>query len=152
VTHSGISVCFNTVAEFITMQYIMRSVGKLKAHVQLLLVGGLYLLSTSMMLFIPGILTLYVAFFINGVAYGIMMPARRQFVCENVPDNLLNRMQGIGDMAYTNAGGLISSRLAGGIIDGRGVGALLGLSLTLEAISFAMMTSFSKLRKRADAQ
>ena len=149
VSHSGISVCFNTIAEFVAMQYIMRSVGKLKAHIQLLMVGALYLISTAMMLLIPGILTLYVAFFINGVAYGIMMPARRQFVCENVPDNLLNRMQGIGDMAYTNAGGLISSRLAGGIIDGRGVGALLGLSLTLEAISFGMMTTFGKLQKKS---
>ncbi len=149
VAHSGISVCFNTVAEFVTMQYIMRRVGQLKAHIQLLLVGGLYLLSTTMMLLIPGIFTLYIAFAINGVAYGIMMPARRQFVCENVPDNLLNRMQGIGDMAYTNAGGLISSRLAGGIIDGRGVGALLGLSLTLEAVSFALMTTFGRLQKKS---
>ena len=119
---------------------------------RLLLAGCLYFISTAIIFAVPSIVALYVAFFINGVAYGIILPARRQFVNETAPGPLLNRMHGLSDIAYISAGGLIGNQCSGMVIDKWGVSVMVAISLTLEAVSFALMTTFKRLQRKKTSQ
>lgn len=144
VTHSGIAVSCNTIAEFLTMRYGVVILRKISAQKKLLISGALYLCSTMVIFLIPNVFVLYAAFFVNGVAYGIILPARRQFINETAPEELLNRLHGVSDIAYTNTGGLLGNLMSGQVLDMWGVRVMVGISWALEAISFAMITAFRK--------
>ena len=148
VTHQGVAIAFNTIAEFLTMQFFMRGLKKLSASRQLLFSGFLYVLSVAMIFLFKSIPALYAAFFINGVGYGVLLPARRQFINETVPENLLNRMHGVGDMAYNSLGGLVGNQCFGGIVDRRGVSFVVMLSLILDAASFGLLTLFGPMQRK----
>ncbi len=148
VANQGIAISCNTIAEFITMQFIMRALGRISARRKLLLAGMLYIVSTTMILTLSSIYALYVAFFINGIAYGVILPSRRQFVNETAPGPLLNRMHGLSDIAYISAGGLIGNQCSGMVIDRWGVSVMVSISLALEAVAFALMTTFKRLMKK----
>ncbi len=152
VANQGIAISCNTIAEFITMQFIMRALSRVSARRKLLLAGMLYIVSTTMILTLFNIYALYVAFFINGIAYGVILPSRRQFVNETAPGPLLNRMHGLSDIAYISAGGLIGNQCSGIVIDKWGVSVMVAISLTLEAVSFALMTTFKRLQKKKTSQ
>ena len=147
VTHSGIAVSCNTIAEFLTMRYGAAILRMLSARKKLLLAGALYLGSTLVILLVPNVFALYLAFFVNGVAYGIILPSRRQFINETVPESLLNRLHGVSDIAYTNTGGLLGNLMSGRVLDTWGVQVMVGISWVLEAISFAIMTTFKRFMK-----
>ena len=147
VTHSGIAVSCNTIAEFLTMRYGAVILRTLSARKKLLLAGMLYLGSTLIILLVPNVFALYLAFFVNGVAYGIILPSRRQFINETVPESLLNRLHGVSDIAYTNTGGLLGNLMSGRVLDTWGVQVMVGISWALEAISVAIMTTFKRFMK-----
>lgn len=147
VAHSGIAISCNTVAEFLTMQFLMRALRRIPARKQLLLSGALYLLSTTAILTLPGIFPLYAAYFVNGIAYGMILPARRQFVNESTPEHLLNRMYGVADVAYISAGGLIGNQCSGVLIERMGVRFMVSVSLALEAVAFALLASMRRFQK-----
>ena len=148
VTHQGIAISFNTVAEFLTMRFFMRWISRASATRKLQFSGLLYLISVVMIVSFKSIPALYAAYFINGVSYGVLLPARRQFVNEMVPESLLNRMHGMGDMAYNSVGGLIGNKFSGTIIDQRGVGFMVMLSMLLDAVSFALLLTFGPIHRR----
>lgn len=148
VTHQGIAISFNTVAEFLTMCFLMKWISRASATRKLQLSGLLYLVSVIMIYSCKSIPALYVAYFINGVGYGVLLPARRQFINEMVPENLLNRMHGVGDMAHNSVGGLLGNKFSGSIIDQRGVGSMVMLSMILDAVSFAVMMTFGPVHRR----
>lgn len=147
VTHQGIAIAFNTIAEFLTMRFFVKWLRRYSASRQLQFAGLLYVVSTSMIFLFKSIPALYVAFFLNGVGYGVLLPARRQFISEAVPEDLLNRMHGVGDMAYNSIGGLVGNKCSGDIIDRMGVSFMVMLSLLLEAVSFAMLMLFGPVRR-----
>lgn len=148
VTHSGIAVSCNTIAEFMTMRFGGVILSRISARRKLLTAGILYLCSTLVILLVPNVFALYLAFFVNGVAYGIILPARRQFINETVPENLLNRLHGVSDIAYTNTGGLLGNLMSGRVLDTWGVQVMVGISWGLQAVSFAIMTTFKRFMKR----
>lgn len=148
VTHQGIAISFNTVAEFLTMRFFMKWISRASATRKLQLSGLLYLISVIMIFSFKSIPALYAAYFINGVGYGVLLPARRQFINEMVPEDLLNRMHGMGDMAYNSAGGLIGNKFSGAIIDQRGAGFMVLISMILDAVSFGVMLTFGPIHRR----
>lgn len=148
VTHQGVAIAFNTVAEFLTMRFFMKWIRTASSERQLQLAGLLYVVSTVMIFAFKSIPALYLAFFINGVGYGVLLPARRQFINEAVPETLLNRMHGVGDMAYSSLGGLVGNQFSGRIIDRMGVSFMVMISVILEAISFGLLLLFGPLRRR----
>ena len=148
VTHQGIAISFNTVAEFLTMCFFMKWISKASATRKLQLAGLLYLVSVIMIFSFKSIPALYVAYFINGVGYGVLLPARRQFINEMAPENLLNRMHGVGDMAHNSVGGLLGNKFSGTIIDQHGVGVMVLISMILDSISFAVMMTFGPVHRR----
>ena len=147
VTHQGIAISFNTVAEFLTMRFFMKWIKKFSATRQLQIAGLLYVVSTAMIFSFKSIPALYAAFFINGVGYGVLLPARRLFVSEMVPDTLHNRMHGVGDMAHNSFGGLLGNKFSGTVIDRMGVGTMVLISLILDCASFAAMLTFGPLQR-----
>ncbi len=148
VTHQGIAIAFNTVAEFLTMRFFMKWISRTSATRKLQLAGFLYLISVAMIFSFKSIPALYVAYFINGVGYGVLLPARRQFINEMVPENLLNRMHGMGDMAHNSAGGLLGNKFSGSIIDQRSVSFMVMISMILDAVSFACLMTFGPIHRR----
>ena len=148
VTHQGIAISFNTVAEFLTMRFFMKWINRASATRKLQLAGLLYLVSVVMIFSFKSIPALYVAYFINGVGYGVLLPARRQFINEMTPETLHNRMHGVGDMAHNSVGGLLGNKFSGGIIDQRGVGFMVLISMILDAVSFAVMMAFGPVHRR----
>lgn len=148
VANQGIAISFNTVAEFLTMRFFMKGISKAPSRRQLQFAGLLYVVSTVMIFAFKSIPALYLAFFINGVGYGVLLPARRQFINETVPETLLNRMHGVGDMAYNSLGGLVGNQFSGQIIDRMGVSFMVLISTILEAVSFVLLLLFGPLQRR----
>lgn len=139
VAHTGIATCFNTVAEFFMMRFGARALTRLSARRKLLLSSFLYLGSTVVMLLARSVPVLYLVFFVNGLAYGILLPARRQMIGETVPYGLLNRMHGVADLAYMNLGGLIGNQLGGFLIDSRGTSMMVTVSLVMQVLAIGML-------------
>ena len=148
VRNQGIAISFNTVAEFLTMRFFMKWIRKLSATRQMQFAGLLYVVSTAMIFAFRNIPALYIAFFLNGVGYGVLLPARRQFINETVPGSLLNRMHGVGDMAYSSLGGLAGNKFSGSIIDQMGVRVMVLISLILDSVSFAVMLTLGPVHRR----
>jgi len=148
VANQGVAICFNTVAEFLTMRFFMKWISKGSSSRQLQFAGLLYVVSTVMIFSFKSIPALYAAFFLNGVGYGVLLPARRQFISETVPEGLLNRMHGVGDMAYSSVGGLVGNQFSGRIIDQMGVPFMVLISAVLNSVSFALLLLFGPLRRR----
>ena len=139
VASMGIATSFNTVAEFLVMRF-PRPYMRFSARQRLIGAALLYVFSTAMMIFAGTVWLLYIAFFINGVAYGLMLPARRQFVTEVAPPEMQNRVQALGDMAYLDFGGLVGNQLSGVLIDSKGgVPMMVTVALAEEVASLAFM-------------
>ncbi|MBO4297575.1 MAG: MFS transporter [Clostridia bacterium] len=148
VTHTGIATAFNTVAEFVAMRY-PKPYSRFTAHQRLLGAGALYIASTVMMLIAGGVWMLYAASVVNGIAYGILLPARRQFVNEVTPPEAQNRAQGLGDMGYLNFGGLVGNQASGLIIDSLGVRVMLLVFLVVQTVGVTGLALLGKAAKRA---
>lgn len=147
VSAMGIATACNTVAEFLVMRY-PRPFSRLSAQRQILLAGGLYVGSTLLMIFAKSVWLLYVVYFFNGMGYGIILPARRRFVNEEVPQEAHNRVHCLGDMSYSNLGGLLGNRVGGMLIDFKGVRLMATVSLGLQSIGVVMIA----MLKRNSAQ
>ena len=147
VSAMGVATAFNTVAEFLVMRF-PRPYRNLTARHRMLLAGCVYIASTIMMGLAGSVWVLYIVYFLNGMGYGLILPARRQFVNEVAPENALNRVHSLGDMAYSNFGGLFGNQTAGLLIDSRGVRFMIGASVCIQVIGVAIMGTF----KRAIAQ
>ena len=57
-------------------------------------------------------------------------------------------MHGMGDMAHNSVGGLIGNKFSGSIIDQRGVGFMVLISMILDSVSFAVMMTFGPVHRR----
>lgn len=147
VAAMGIATACNTVAEFLVMRY-PKPFSRLSAQKQILLAGCLYLGSTLVMVFARNVWLLYAVYFFNGMGYGIILPARRRFVNEEVPPEALNRVHCLGDMSYSNLGGLLGNRVGGLLIDVRGVRLMAAVSLCLQGIGVAMIASLKRMSAR----
>lgn len=147
VAAMGIATACNTVAEFLVMRY-PKPFSRLSAQKQILLAGCLYLGSTLVMVFARNVWLLYAVYFFNGMGYGIILPARRRFVNEEVPPEALNRVHCLGDMSYSNLGGLLGNRVGGLLIDVRGVRLMAAVSICLQGIGVAMIASLKRMSAR----
>ena len=147
VASMGIATAFNTVAEFLVMRFVRPS-AQFSARQRLLLSCGLYAASTVMMVLSGTVWLLYLASFINGTAYGILLPARRQFVMETAPAEAQNRVHGLGDLAYLNFGGLVGNQVSGLLIDSKGVRFMLTVSLCVQMIGLAFMSRLKNALRR----
>ena len=140
VASMGIATAFNTAAEFLMMRFAGPALSRYSARGRMLGCCALYIGSTALMILSRTVWLLYLASFINGMAYGILLPARRQFVTEIVPEEAHNRVHGLGDMAYLNFGGLVGNQMSGILIDSKGVRFMLTVSLCIQAAGLAVMT------------
>jgi len=146
VTSMGVATSFNTVAEFIVMRY-PRPYMRFSARQRLMGAGALYVASTVAMVLAGSVWTLYLASFANGVAYGIFLPARRQFVTEIAPPETHNRVHGLGDMAYLNFGGLVGNQLSGLLIDAWGVRFMLMTAVCVQLIGMGLLAGLGRAMK-----
>ena len=147
VASTGIATAFNTVGEFIAMRY-PRLLGRFSARQKIMLAGALYLGSTLLMLAAGSVRMIFLASFINGLAYGVMLPARRQMVNETAPENMLNRVHGMGDMAYSNFGGLVGNQMSGLLIDLKGVRLMLAVSVAIQALGLLIIATFKRAMRQ----
>ena len=150
VAHAGVATSFNTLAEFIVMRFFT-PILRVPSSKRMLLSSALYVISTIMMILTPSPWLLYAASFINGVAYGIFLPARRQFASENSPADMHNRVNNTVDLCYMNLGGLIGNQSSGLIIDHAGVRAMLTVCLSLQVIGGGLLTVLHAMRSRPAA-
>ena len=147
VTHAGIATSFNTVAEFIIMRH-PKPLQRFNSRQQLLIAGLLYAGSTVMMFFAGSVWLLYIAFFVNGIAYGVLLPARRALVGEIVPAEAHNRVHALGDMAYLNFGGLVGNQASGLIIDSLGVRVMIGVSVCVQCAGLFGLALLKRGKKK----
>ncbi len=148
VSSMGIATCCNAMAEFFTMscsKYIM----KLPAKTQLYLSIILYILSTFAMVFANSVIPIYIGTAVNGIAYGIFLPARRKIVTDIAPANTLNRLHGLGDLAYLNFGGLVGNQLSGMLIDSLGSRIMLATCTGIQVIGLISAFAFIRSMKKA---
>jgi MFS family permease len=130
------------------MWFGMKLLARVSAYKKLMLSGILYLASTALILFGGNVYVLYLAFFINGISYGVHLPSRRQYINETAPENMLNRLHGLGDMAYNNIGGLAGNQISGMLADNLGVRFMVGFSWAFQGIAFAIMSCFKRFQKK----
>ena len=140
VASMGVATPFNMTAEFLMMRFAGPALLRFSARQRMLGCCVLYVASTVLMILSRTVWLLYLASFINGMAYGILLPARRQYVTEIAPEAAHNRVHGLGDMAYLNFGGLVGNQVSGVLIDSRGVGFMLTVSLCVQVIGLAVMS------------
>ena len=148
VTSMGVATAFNTVAEFLVMRF-PKPYSRFSARQRLLGSGVLYVGATVLMVFSGSVWMLYLASFINGAAYGILLPARRRFVTEIAPPETHNRVHALGDMAYMNFGGLVGNQVSGWLIDSKGVRFMLLVSLGVQLAGVAVLSSLKKALKKS---
>ena len=146
VTSMGIATAFNTVAEFLVMRF-PKPYSRFSARQRMLGSGVLYIGSTVMMVLAGSVWMLYLASFINGMAYGILLPARRQLVTEIAPPEAHNRVHALGDMAYLNFGGLVGNQMSGLLIDSKGARFMLTVSLCIQAVGVAALGCLNRAAK-----
>ena len=150
VASMGLATAFNTAAEFLMMRFAGPALSRYSARQRMLIACALYVGSTVLMILSRTVWLLYLASFINGMAYGILLPARRQFVTEIAPEEAHNRVHGLGDMAYLNFGGLVGNQMSGLLIDSKGVRFMLSVSLCIQVVGLAVMSRLrGALRKDA---
>lgn len=148
VEHSGISISFNTVGEFVMMCFLARLLVRFSARSRMLLSVFMYIFSTIIMAASRSIFPMYIAYLINGMAYGVFLPACRQYVNETSPKNLLNRLHGLSDVAFNNVGGLVGSQLSGMVIDRWSTVVMLWGAVAFESVSFAIMAFLGRFKKK----
>ena len=148
VASMGLATAFNTAAEFLVMRF-PRPYMRFSARERLLIACALYVASTVLMVLSGTVWMLYLASFVNGAAYGLLLPARRQFVTEIAPPEAHNRVHGLGDMAYLNFGGLVGNQASGLLIDAKGVRFMLLTSLCVQLIGLGMIGG---LKRAADTR
>lgn len=151
VEHSGISISFNTVGEFVMMCFLARFLVRFSARSRMLLSVFMYIASTIVMALTRSIFPMYIAYLINGMAYGVFLPACRQYVNETSPRNLLNRLHGLSDVAFNNVGGLVGSQLSGMVIDRWNSVVMLWAAVAFESTSFAIMSLLGRFKKKNSA-
>lgn len=135
----------NAACEFPMMQ-LSRKLTHVPASVKLLIAAGMYTVSTSIMIFAGSLPLMILMYGVNGLAYGLLLPARRQLVAETAPEGTHNRMHGIGDAVYGNVGGFLGNTSSGHAYERGGVGAMLGLCAAYQAVSMAL---YAVLHKRS---
>ena len=150
VASMGIATAFNTVAEFLVMRF-PRPYARFSARERLVGSGVLYVGSTVLMVFSGSVWMLCLASFINGIAYGLLLPARRQLVTEIAPPEAHNRVHGLGDMAYMNFGGLVGNQASGRLIDSMGVRFMLLTSLCVQLVGVALLGILKRAGKKPAA-
>ena len=148
VASMGLATAFNTAAEFLVMRF-PKPYMRFTARERLLISCALYIGSTVLMVFSGTVWMLYLASFVNGTAYGLLLPARRQLVTEIAPPEAHNRVHGLGDMAYLNFGGLVGNQASGLLIDSKGVGFMLIASLCVQLVGLGVIGG---LKRTVDAQ
>ena len=148
VASMGLATAFNTAAEFLVMRF-PRPYMRFSARERLLIACALYVASTVLMVLSGTVWMLYLASFVNGAAYGLLLPARRQFVTEIAPPEAHNRVHGLGDMAYLNFGGLVGNQASGLLIDAKGVRFMLLTSLCVQLIGLSVIGG---LKRAADTR
>lgn len=112
---------------------------RFSAKGRLLCVGILYMLSVLGMSYTTSPLVLLAFCALNGIGYGIFLPALRQMVFDITPRELNTTAQGICEATYNSLGSMISSLLAGILIDQYSVSIML---LACVAIQAVLMVSY----------
>lgn len=76
---------------------------------------------------------------LNGIGFGLQLPSIRQLVFENSPKEFHNTAQGLGDAINSSFAGMMSSSLAGVIIDAYGVKEMLLASAVMQLIAVVLL-------------
>ena len=150
VMHVGIATAFNTVAEFLIMRF-GGGLSRVDPGRRLIASCVMYVLATGLILLSGNVWMLYAAFFVNGLAYGILLPARRAMAEQIAPPQAHNRVHALGDMACLNFGGLVGNQASGIIMDRVGVPFFLILCGITEAAALGLMGMLKRAAGRRAA-
>lgn len=120
------------------------------AKSRIIVAGCIYLVTVWGMSFAKTPIILLVFCALNGIGYGILLPALRSLITAIAPKDLNTTAQGICDAVYTSLGSMMSSLLAGIFVDNFSVAVMLWVCGIIQAaaiIGFVMGLHYENKRK-----
>ncbi|MGH4050131.1 MAG: MFS transporter [Clostridium sp.] len=76
---------------------------------------------------------------LNGVGFGLMLPAMREYIFQSSPKEFHTTAQSISDATYLSLAGIISNSLAGLMVDSVGIRALLVTCSLIQMIGIVLL-------------
>ena len=148
VIHMSIAIFANAASEFPTMQ-LSRKLSRYSAEARLFAASVLYTASTAVMFMATSPILVIAMYSLNGMAYGLFLPARRQIITEKAPKEAQNLMHGIGDAAYSSVGGVLGNTLSGNMLDRFGLKTMVGICGSVHALAMGVSAIiYGKAKRR----
>ena len=149
-TQMGIAVFIAALLELPTMALIDKIMKKISCRNLLLISGAAFLVKTLLMLLAPNMVLVYISQAMQMLAYAVFIPVSAYFV-----NMTMARLDQVKGQAYINCsitlGGVFSSLVCGRLLDIKGPGFMLAVSLAVTAtglvIAFLALKVFGKKSK-----
>lgn len=149
--HLGLMYFLNAATEGLFMQGL-GSLKKLSAEKRMLLSCVLYASCTALVALCGNLYLSVGLMVINGAAWGLHLPARREMIAQLVSERFQTTMQGMSDMLYAGLGLTIGSALTGNLLDAAGLRTAFLVLAAGEILSTLVLVGAMRLRKTGDGK
>ncbi len=131
VVHQSYVMFANSIAMSPVLLF-SRQIGKIPAWTRLTMASAVFVATLAGILSARSPYVLIACYLLNGLGSALYLPAMRQIMLENAPEEMQSTAQGLGDAVYSSMAGMVSSAASGMIIGAWGVHRMVAICLGLQ--------------------
>ena len=146
VVHQSYVMFANSIAMSPVLLF-SRQIGKIPAWTRLTMASAVFVATLAGILSARSPYVLIACYLLNGLGSALYLPAMRQIMLENAPDEMQSTAQGLGDAVYSSMAGMVSSAASGMIIGAWGVHRMVAICLGLQT-ACALILAARMIRRR----
>ena len=146
VVHQSYVMFANSIAMSPVLLF-SRQIGKIPAWTRLTMASAVFVATLAGILSARSPYVLIACYLLNGLGSALYLPAMRQIMLENAPEEMQSTAQGLGDAVYSSMAGMVSSAASGMIIGAWGVHRMVAICLGLQT-ACALILAARMIRRR----
>lgn len=138
LSHQGIALCTSAFLQVPIMLSARRMV-RIPARIRLMISAGMYILCCLLIATAHTPLQLILANVFQGVGYGLWLPTLREAVFRTAPRSMASTAQGICDAVTVAVAGIVSSLIAGNLIDSMGIAPFMLVCIATQLVTIVLL-------------
>lgn len=138
LSHQGIALCTSALLQVPIMLSARRMV-HIPVRIRLMISAGMYVLCCVLIATARTPLQIILANVFQGVGYGLWLPTLREAVFSTAPRSMASTAQGICDAVTVAVAGIVSSLIAGNLIDSMGIAPFMVVCILTQLLTVVLL-------------
>lgn len=138
LSHQGIALCTSAFLQVPIMLSARRMV-HIPVRIRLMISAGMYVLCCVLIATARTPLQIILANVFQGVGYGLWLPTLREAVFSTAPRSMASTAQGICDAVTVAVAGIVSSLIAGNLIDSMGIAPFMLVCIATQLVTILLL-------------